>query len=112
MSFNKRPYNVQSYWTWFAPLTSSWDSFILDWFWIHNDNYYVIDKSDIFRTDLKGFDYPIHNGRWYISNYYRWRKIKLDLVAKAETAWEFNDILDTLRWKLAKNNVLNTMTLQ
>ncbi len=98
-------YNSQAYNTWVAPLSATWDTFVLDWYWINWDNLYVINKRDRFKTNLKSYDYPINNGKWYISNYYRWRTIELDMLVKAETAWEFNSVLDNVRWQLAKNNV-------
>jgi len=99
-------YNSNAYNTWIAPLSAIWDTFVLDWYWINGTNLYIINKRDKFRTALKSFDFPINNGKWYISNYYRWRTIELDMLVKAETAWEFNAFLDEVRWKLAKNNVL------
>ena len=105
MTYNTQPYNTWAYWNWVAPLTVTWDNFILDWFWIHNHKFYVINKRDNFKTDLQSYNYPVSNWKWYVSNYYRGRTIQLDMVAKTETAWEFNELLDLLRWKLSRNNV-------
>lgn len=105
MDYNNTAYNSWTYWTGAIPISVIWDNFILDWFWIHNHKFYVINKRDIFRTDLQSFDYPVSNWKWYVSNYYRWRTIELDMIITCETAWEFNELLDLMRWKLARNNV-------
>lgn len=98
-------YNTTAYATWTPTLAASWDKFVIDWYWIHNANLYVINKTDRFKTDLKSYDFPIDNWKWFISNYYRGRTIKLDMMLKAETVWEFNEQLDIVRWQIARNDV-------
>jgi len=98
-------YNSTAYNTWKAPLSATWDKFVLDWYWIHSNNLFVIKKTDRFKTDLKSFAFPINNWKGYISNYYRWRTIELQMYIKAETSGEFNEKLDEVRGALAKNNV-------
>jgi len=100
-------YNSTAYATWTAPLSAIWDTFIIDGYGMNNvaNWLYVVNKRDKFATDLQSFAFPINNGKWYISNYYRWRQIEFDMVVKTETAWEFNHKLDEVRWALAKNNV-------
>ena len=105
MTYSSTVYSSSPYWLGTPPLSAIWEKFIIDWYWMHNSNLYVIDKRDRFRTDLESYDFPVSHGKWYVSNYYRWRTIELDMLLTAETSWEFNALLDTVRGNLAKSNV-------
>ena len=102
-------YNSKTYASWNALPWIIWDRFIIGWYNIHNlwlkTWIFVIDKYDWFKTSLRWFDFPNDDWKGYISNYFRWRSIKLKVLVRWENETEFNKKLDEVRKFVAKNQV-------
>jgi len=89
-------------WSWPAPIDAIQDDFSINDLWLQNQYICVSNISDNVNVDISSFDRPQINGRWFLSNFKRWRNITLSVTIKWTSKTDMEERLDNLRKEIYK----------
>ena len=92
--------------SWPEPTSGSYDDININGFWLSNLNCYVTSFNISPKSDLKTYDRPLVDGKWFLSYNMRGWEITMDITIRWETTEEFMDLLKQFRENAYKENWL------
>ena len=87
-----------------------WDKFRINGLdvnniWIVGNKILTTKFSDDFSVNLLSYEYPLSDGKGFISEYFRGRTITFDLALLADTEENYQNLVDNLRKFVSKSDI-------
>ena len=89
--------NSSTLWSGSIPATASLDDVAINNFWLLNEYITTSNIEDDTITNISSYDNPQINWRWFLSNFKRWRNIRMQVTIRWDSQADFLARLDNFR---------------
>lgn len=91
--------------SWSALISLTQDDIVVNWLSLQNSSF-ISSQIDISNNqELNTYNLPIKDGKWFLSNFVRWKKIRFTLCIIWETRQDLIEKIDLLRKNIYRKNV-------
>jgi len=94
---NESTLNASTLWSGSVPTAASLDDVSINNFWLQNEYIITSNIEDDTITDVSSYNNPQIHGRWFLSNFKRWRNISMQVTIKWDSQLDFLERLDNFR---------------